>query len=160
MSAQIQPPHPVIRPLRPEDIDALVSIEEAAYPFPWSRGIFTDCIRVGYACYGLQLARMLAGYVIYNWAAVECNLLNLAVHPDWRRRGYGSDLLEHAISQAGLHGCEAMFLEVRPSNTDATRLYLKRGFEVIGRRPAYYQSDDGREDAIVMRMELQSGQAD
>jgi ribosomal-protein-alanine N-acetyltransferase len=47
-----------------------------------------------------------------------------------------------------------MFLEVRPSNVDAAQLYLKRGFEEIGSRPAYYQAENGREDALVMRLEL------
>jgi ribosomal-protein-alanine N-acetyltransferase len=109
---------------------------------------------VGYACLGLQLESALRGYVVFNWAVGECHLLNLCVHPQWRRRGYGDILLEHAIRHARSQHCESMFLEVRPSNPVAVEIYKKRGFEVVGRRPAYYKAADGREDAIVMRLDL------
>lgn len=154
MSARPKSVHPLIRPLRPADLDAVVAIEESSYPFPWTRGIFSDCLRVGYACFGLQAGADLAGYSIHNWAAGECHLLNLCVHPDWQRQGFGSMLLEHAIAQARRQDCGVMFLEVRPSNTSAGRLYRRRGFEVVGSRPAYYQSTAGREDAVVMRLDL------
>lgn len=155
MSARAKTLHPLIRPLRPEDIDAVVRIEEASYPYPWTRGIFVDCLEIGYACFGLQLGQELAGYSIHHWAAGECHLLNLCIHPDWQRHGFGSILLEHAITHAQAAGCGVMYLEVRPSNPSAGRLYERRGFQVIGTRPAYYRSDRGREDATVMRLELQ-----
>jgi ribosomal-protein-alanine N-acetyltransferase len=146
--------HPLIRPLGPEDLDEVLKIEESCYPFPWSRGIFADCLRVGYACFGLRLSDRLAGYSIHNWGAGESHLLNLCVSPRLQRRGYGSLLLEHSISHARALGCHVMFLEVRPSNHDASRLYLRRGFEIVGERPRYYQSAEGREDAVVMRLDL------
>jgi ribosomal-protein-alanine N-acetyltransferase len=157
MSAKPQSPHPLIRALRSEDVDRLIHIEESAYPFPWTRGIFADCIRVGYACFGLQLGRDLQGYTVYNWAGGESHLLNLCIHPDWQRLGYGSLLLEHSISHARRRKCLAMFLEVRPSNPAASRIYTQRGFEIVGRRPAYYNAAEGREDAIVMRLSLLPG---
>lgn len=154
MNARPEPLHPLIRPLAPGDLDAILRIEEAAYPFPWTRGIFSDCIQVGYACHGLQLARELAGYSVLNWAAGEAHLLNLCVHPTWQRRGFGSMLLEHALSLARAARCVAMFLEVRPSNPAAARLYRRRGFMEVGRRPDYYRAATGREDAIVMHLDL------
>jgi ribosomal-protein-alanine N-acetyltransferase len=154
MSAEPQQPHPLVRALRSDDLDDLVRIEESAYPFPWTRGIFADCIQVGYACYGLQLNKDLQGYVVFNWAAGESHLLNLCIHPDWQGRGYGSLLLEYAINCARIQNCASMFLEVRPSNPAASQIYTKRGFEVVGHRPAYYQSSAGREDAVVMRLAL------
>lgn len=154
MSAQPRSLHPVIRRLWLEDVDELIAIELASYPYPWTRGIFTECLRVGYGCFGLQLGRELAGYAIHNWAAGEAHLLNLCVHPRWQRNGFGSMLLEHSINEACSHDCSVLFLEVRPSNPDAERLYRRRGFERIGRRPAYYRAAEGREDAIVMRLEL------
>lgn len=154
MSARAQSLHPLIRPLHPADLEAVLAIEEANYPFPWTRGIFDECLRVGYGCFGLQLGRDLGGYSIHNWGADEAHLLNLCVHPQWQRHGFGGMLLEHAISHAVGLGCEVMFLEVRPSNPDAARLYRRRGFREIGRRPAYYRASGGREDAIVMRMAL------
>ena len=154
MSAHPSPLHPLIRTLAPGDLDAVMRIEEASYPFPWTRGIFADCLRVGYACNGLQVGSELVGYSIFNWAAGECHLLNICVDPDWRRHGFGSILLEHAIAQAESARCRIMFLEVRPSNPGAARMYRHRGFREIGRRAGYYRAAAGREDAIVMQLEL------
>ncbi len=146
--------HPLIRRLVLTDVDRLCDIERAAYPFPWAREIFVDCLRVGYACFGLQFDRDLAGYTIFTWAGGEAHLLNLCVHPDWQHRGYGSLLLEYSINHVARLESKAIILEVRKSNPRAAALYLNRGFKVIGHRPSYYQAGDKREDAIVMRLEL------
>jgi len=146
--------HPLIRRLTLEDVDRIYEIEQAAYPFPWARDVFVDCLRVGYACFGLQFGKELAGYTIFSWAAGEAHLLNLCVHPDWQHRGYGSLLLEYAINHVARLESEAILLEVRESNPRALELYKNRGFTVIGRRPSYYQAGDQREDAIVMKLEL------
>jgi len=148
--------HPLIRRLGMEDLDRICVIEQLAYPFPWSRGIFVDCLRVGYACFGLQMGKDLAGYVIFSWAVSEAHLLNLCIHPDWQQRGYGSLLLEYAIKYVARLENGTMLLEVRASNPRAAALYENRGFRIIGRRPSYYQAGEGREDAIVMRLELRS----
>lgn len=148
------PAPPLIRPLGVEDLDEVMCIENASYPFPWSRGIFADCLRVGYACFGLQVGARLIGYSVHNWGAGESHLLNICVHPDEHRKGYGQLLLDHAIAHSISLDCHVMFLEVRPSNLDAVRLYQRRGFVVVGERPAYYQAENGREDAIVMRLDL------
>lgn len=150
--------HPLIRRLTLADLDRLHEIEQASYPFPWTRGIFEDCLRVGYACFGLQFGKELAGYTIFSWAGGEAHLLNLCVHPDWQHRGYGSLLLEYAINHVARLETEAMFLEVRESNPRAVALYKNRGFKVVGRRPSYYRAGDKREDAIVMRLELRQGE--
>lgn len=149
-------PHPLIRRLALEDVDRIYELEQLAYPFPWSRGLFADCLNAGYALFGLQIGKDLAGYTIFNWAAGEAHLLNLCIHPEWQHRGYGSLLLEYAINHVARHENEAMYLEVRTSNTRAAKLYKNRGFRVIGNRPSYYQAGEGREDAIVMRLVLQS----
>lgn len=154
MSAEPRSLHPVIRELTPADLDRVLAIEEAVYPFPWTRGIFSECLRVGYGCFGMQLDGELVGYVIFNWAAGESHLLNLCVDPRHRRQGLGRLLLEHAIARATTLGCASMFLEVRPSNPGAAAMYERRGFELIGRRPAYYRSVEGREDALVMQLAL------
>lgn len=154
MSAEPRALHPVLRPLREDDLDAVIAIETAAYPFPWTRGIFAECLRVGYGCYGLTLDGVLAGYVILNWAAGESHLLNLCVAPEHQGRGYGALLLGQALDRARKAGCDAMYLEVRPSNPAAAAMYRRRGFRVVGRRPDYYRAEAGREDAIVMRCAL------
>ena len=146
--------HPLIRRFGMDDLGRVYEIEQLAYPFPWSRGIFVDCLRVGYAFFGLQIGRELAGYSIASFAAGEAHLLNICIHPDWQRRGYGSLLLEYMINHVARLDNEAIFLEVRASNPRAAALYKNRGFKVIGRRPSYYKAGDGREDAIVMRLAL------
>ncbi len=146
--------HPMIRRLVLEDVDRIYEIEELAYPFPWTRGLFVDCLQAGYTFFGLQTGKNLAGYTIFNWAAGEAHLLNLCIHPSWQHRGYGSLLLEYAINHVVRQGNKAMFLEVRKSNSRAAKLYQNRGFKVIGNRRSYYQAGEGREDAIVMRLEF------
>ncbi len=146
--------HFVVRPLAENDLDQVMAIELAAYPYPWTRGIFHDCLRVGYECWGMFSGTRLAGYFVLTHAAGECHLLNLCVEPSRQREGLGSILLEHATRLAQVRGCRRMFLEVRPSNPAALALYRKNGFEKIGQRPDYYTADEGREDAVVMALDL------
>jgi ribosomal-protein-alanine N-acetyltransferase len=148
--------HTLIRSLNEADLERIIEIEHAAYPFPWTRGIFADCIRVGYDCSGLQVGPVLIGYTIQSQAAGENHLLNLCIAPDWQGHGYGNMLLDHAIRLARNQACICMFLEVRPSNPSGLKLYERKGFAVVGQRPDYYRSDAGREDAIVMRLDLQT----
>jgi len=154
MIADPQTIHPLIRRLSENDLDAVMDIELASYPFPWTRGIFSDCIRVDYDCWGLQLDSRLIGYCVLTHAAGESHLLNLCIAAQWQRQGFGAMLLEHALRLARNYRCSSMFLEVRPSNPAGIRLYEKRGFEVVGERPDYYTSKDGRENAIIMKFEL------
>lgn len=146
--------HPLVRRLVEKDLDRVFEIERAAYPFPWSRGIFSDCLRAGYDCWGLQAGAELVAYCVQTQAAEESHLLNLCVAPDWQQRGLGSILLDHAVRLARQQGCTSMYLEVRPSNPAGFALYAKNGFEVVGERPDYYRAGEGRENAIVMRLQL------
>lgn len=154
MSAELQSPALQVRRLRMNDVTAVYRIEQRAYEFPWSKGIFSDCLRVGYACWGLEVADKLAGYAILSSAAGEAHLLNLCIDPALQNRGYGQVLLNHAVAHAEALQCRVIFLEVRPSNLIAQRLYQQHGFRIIGRRPGYYQADGGREDAVVMSRHL------
>jgi ribosomal-protein-alanine N-acetyltransferase len=156
MIARPDSSHPLIRKLGEKDLDRVFEIEISAYPYPWTRGIFSDCLRAGYDCWGLQADSELIGYCIQSHAANECHLLNLCIAPAWQRRGLGSILLEHAIRLARGQGCESMYLEVRPSNPAGYLLYSKNGFAVVGERPNYYRTREGRENAIVMMLGLQT----
>ncbi len=146
--------YPLIRQMNADDLECVVAIEQAAYPFPWTRGIFADCIQAGYDCSALLAGRSLIAYTIQSHVAGENHLLNLCVAPHWQRKGYGNLMLNHAIRQARLQQCSSMFLEVRPSNPSGIRLYEQKGFFIVGKRPAYYRAADGREDAIVMRLDI------
>jgi ribosomal-protein-alanine N-acetyltransferase len=97
----------------------------------------------------LEVSGQLSGYCIVSIAAGEAHLLNICIHPSLQRLGYGRQLLLTALGQARDAGVETIFLEVRPSNDIAIALYRSLGFRLIGRRPSYYQADDGREDAVI-----------
>lgn len=140
----------LIRSLHFADIPRVLEIEQASYPFPWTEGIFKDCIRVGYHCYVLETGEVLAGYAIFSVAVEECHVLNVCVDPARRRHGLGRVLLNHIFECAGELGAKLVYLEVRPSNRAAIDLYASLGFEKIATRRRYYPAFDGREDALVL----------
>jgi ribosomal-protein-alanine N-acetyltransferase len=143
-----------IRAMHREDIPEVMAIETAAYEFPWTAGIFRDCLNVGHECWVLTVGERIVGYGVLSFGAGEAHLLNLCVTPGEQCRGHGKHLLRRLIDLTRWHGAERIFLEVRPSNTAAVRIYHHAGFNEIGRRPGYYPARRGREDAIVMAIEL------
>jgi [ribosomal protein S18]-alanine N-acetyltransferase len=136
------------------DVPDIVRIECLSYAFPWTEGIFRDCLRVNYTCRVAQIGFAVAGYGIMSAAAGEAHLLNLCVDEEYRCRGIGRRLLAHLIQVAAGIGANEAFLEARPSNTSAIRLYQSLGFVQIGMRRGYYQAVDGREDAIVLKRHI------
>ena len=147
-------PEVVIRSMRSSDIAEVVTIERASYQFPWSEGIFRDCLRVGYVCRVISVSRQVMAYGVMSLGAGEAHILNLCVGETYRCRGVGRRLLSSLIERAAAAGMADAFLEVRPSNTAAIRLYLALGFEQVGMRRGYYQASNGREDAAVLRRAL------
>ena len=145
-----------------KDLDEVIRIEEVSFSSPWSRGMFLTELRdnpfstlliakldftagrdehselVGYCCF----------WVIFN----EVHIMNLAVHPDWKRKGFGTRLVEETLSVSRDQGVKKIHLEVRQSNDQARRLYEKFGFKVIAVRPNYYNHP--REDAVLMAVDL------
>lgn len=146
-----------VREMHKADLDRIMELEGASYPFPWTRGIFADCLRVGYLCRVAEFGGRVVAYSVLSVAAGEAHLLNLCVSPEVRRQGVGSMLLERVVGEAVLNGAERLFLEVRPSNAGALRMYRASGFRVVGRRPGYYPAAAGREDAVVMVRRLHVG---
>lgn len=143
------------RPMRESDLDAVMEIELRAYPFPWTRGIFLDCLRAGYFAPVLEQDGVIVGYGVLSIAVDEGHVLNVCVDPSRQSRGWGRLLLGELLQWARRHAARRVFLEVRPSNTSAVALYHSEGFNEIGRRPRYYPAaNNGREDALVMAMEL------
>ena len=143
-----------IRPMMEMDLPEVAGIEQRSYAFPWSESIFRDCLRVGYTCRALDLAGQIIGYGVMSLGAGEAHILNLCVREEFRIVGFGRRLLEHMLERAAASGVGEAFLEVRPSNLAAIRLYQRLGFEQIGIRRGYYQAPDGREDAIVLKLDL------
>jgi ribosomal-protein-alanine N-acetyltransferase len=143
-----------IRPLMATDLETVMAIEERAYGFPWTEGIFRDCLRVGYCCWCYEVDGDLYGYGVMSVAAGESHILNLTVNPDTQRQGIGTRLLKHFMQLARRHSADIVMLEVRPSNIPAIRLYEKLGFNEIGIRQNYYPALDGREDALLLALSL------
>jgi [ribosomal protein S18]-alanine N-acetyltransferase len=137
------------------DLPAVLAIERAAYPYPWTGAIFQDCLRVGYCCWVAEDASGVIGYFVLSVAAQEAHLLNLCITPQLQRQGLGRRLLRQVLRLAREHDARSLFLEVRPSNTAALVLYRGTGFTEIGVRRAYYPADDGgRENAVVLSLSL------
>jgi [ribosomal protein S18]-alanine N-acetyltransferase len=140
-----------VRPMNELDIPMVVTIEKSAYQFPWSEGIFRDCLRVGYVCRVIDAGGDTGGYGIMSVGAGEAHILNVCIREEYRGRGFARKMLQYLMDRARSVGMYEAFLEVRPSNTAAARLYHSMGFEQVGIRRGYYQATGGREDAAVLR---------
>ncbi|NMM26241.1 MAG: ribosomal protein S18-alanine N-acetyltransferase [Glaciimonas sp.] len=142
--------------MQPEDLDAVLSIENTVYPHPWTRGNFKDALQSGYQAWvAREEVGNVLGYFLLMVVLDEGHLLNISVRLDLHGCGFGRALLARVVSMARELGLASILLEVRPSNTRAITLYGHAGFMSIGRRKAYYPADENvREDAIVMRLSL------
>jgi ribosomal-protein-alanine N-acetyltransferase len=154
MSAVIKEPGVALRPMREIDIPAVMSVEIAAYPHPWTEGIFRDCLRVGYCCWVAVQQREIVGHGVMSVAAGECHVLNICVRPDWQGLQLGRTIVRRLLADARSHNADTAFLEVRVSNRTAIGLYESEGFGEVGLRRGYYPADQGREDAIIMARSL------
>ena len=141
------------------DLDQVLEIERASFPTPWTRAAFCYEIEQNKVarCTVLRGRRGIVGYLCLWEIGHEIHVTNLAVHPEWRRRGMARQLLRAALIDGVARGVTLAFLEVRPSNTRALALYESLGFQVIGRRNGYYF--DTGEDALVMEARLGGGAA-
>jgi len=142
------------RPMKMADLDAVMAIEPTIYPYPWTRGNFSDSLNAGYSCWIYEEGRTMIGYAVMMLVLDEAHLLNLSIAAPYQGRGLGRELLIHLMYMARDHGALNIFLEVRPSNTAAVRLYENVGFNEMAVRRGYYPAKDGREDAILMGMAL------
>ncbi len=154
MIAPMAEPPASIRLMTHEDMGLVSDIERRSYEYPWSHGVFRDCLLAGYQCIVLDRDERVAGYGILSIAAGEAHILNLCVDPMYRSHGYGERLLDEILFRARAASVREIFLEVRPSNQTALALYRKKGFHQVSNRPAYYQAQAGREDAAVLVKKL------
>lgn len=157
MITPMQEPPVSIRSMSHEDLSFVSDIERRSYDYPWSHGVFRDCLLAGYQCVVLDRDDRVAGYAILSIAAGEAHILNLCVDPANRAHGYGELLLDEILGRAREEDVAEIFLEVRPSNETALALYKKKGFHLIANRPEYYQAQAGREDAAVLSKKLTAG---
>lgn len=140
--------------MQERDVDGVMAIEYAVCDFPWTHSIFSDCIKVGYSCWVLEEEHQIIGYGLLSASSGEAHILNLCIKPSKQRQGLGLRMMKHLIEEAKKLRSETLYLEVRESNQGAYDLYKKLGFNESGRRKDYYPARDGREDAIVLSLDL------
>lgn len=143
-----------LRRLHLADADAVLHLDQLSFSRPWSREAYLEELGEN------QLARYIgffagerliafAGY----WLIVdEAHIVNVAVHPDYRRQGWGELLMRRLITLCLSEGAARMTLEVRRQNQAGCRLYGKLGFKTEGLRPGYY--DEPPDDALIMWLDL------
>lgn len=142
------------RAMTPFDVAEVAAVERSSYQFPWSEGIFRDCLRVGYLCRVAECRGRVVAYGIVAMGAGEAHILNICVDDALRGRGVGRQMLNLLIDRSRDAGTQNVFLEVRPSNLHAIALYQSVGFVEVGRRRGYYQAAGGREDALVLKLAI------
>ena len=146
--------------MREREVPLVSEMELRNYEFPWSIGIFRDCIKAGYDCQLMYLGDQLVGYGVLQIGADEAHILNLCIDKSRQRQGHARYLLDHLLTLARQARADIVFLEVRPSNPRAISLYEQNGFNEIGLRRDYYDSAKGREDALVMARSLKGYTSD
>ena len=141
--------------MRESDLETVADNEVAAYPHPWSYGIFEDCLQFCYPSWVAENPRKeVVGHAIMTLAVGEAHILNVCAHPHYQGMGLGRRLLDTLIDHAVGEAARRMFLEVRVSNQAARALYRSAGFTEVGVRKAYYPDGPGREDAVVLSLNL------
>ncbi len=146
----------VFRDMLVEDLPAVVAIERASFPNPWTGALFLQELDVAFSrtIVAHRPDGSVAGYLCRWLVADEVHVLNVAVHPRWRGQGLGAALMDAVVREARASGVAAVTLEVRRSNVAARRLYESLAFEQVGSRRNYY----GRgEDALILRLALVDG---
>jgi ribosomal-protein-alanine N-acetyltransferase len=156
MSAHQQVSRLVLREMRREDLVDVLEIERRSFALPWSRAFFekelaTPFARLVVAVDADGAHPLIIGYSCRWRVTDEVHLLNVAIHPDWRGRGHGRELVGAVIDEARALGARVVYLEVRAGNVVARRLYRRLGFRDLGVRRGYYGPG---QDAIVMELRL------
>lgn len=144
----------VLRPMEADDLPVLMVLERSSHLTPWTEGNFRDALAAGNLCLVGEQGGVLVACAVLQMAAGEAQLLTMAVQETMRREGLGGQMLSELIERATAYGAGAVWLEARVSNAAAIGLYHRAGFVDIGWRRNYYATQDGREDAIMMRLAL------
>lgn len=145
----------MIRKMVLSDLEAVYKLEEKCFSVPWTydafKGELTSNLLARYLV--ILHENKIVGYGGVWYIVDEGHITNIAVDPDYRKKGLGQRLVAEMINQAIKNGIHQMTLEVRKSNIPAIHLYEKMGFEIAGVRPKYYT--DNHEDALIMWLDLQ-----
>ncbi len=141
--------------MRAEDLDIVMKHEVRSYAFPWTRGIFVDCLKQRYECWIVVKDEELIGHGVLSVTTPgEAHLLKVCIGREHQGLGFGKELVEHMLRRARARNADAVFLEVRPSNRVAGYIYESLGFNEVGRRKNYYPTQTGHEDARILALQL------
>lgn len=147
--------HLQFQEIPPENYDAAFKLQAACHAFPWSRKVFADCLTSPYFAWQLVDENdVVQGYYVGLLAAVEATLMDIGVAQTSRGQGLGRELVKHFLLECNKRQALDAWLEVRVSNKPAITLYQDMGFETIETRKNYYPLADGKEDALIMKIEL------
>lgn len=141
--------------LTASDAQAIAALHRRCFPHPWTAADFARFARAE-ECHGVvaRIEGAIAGFIVISIAVDDAEVLTLAVDGVHRRRGVASAVLERAMADASMRGAETLYLEVGVRNDGARALYKQLGFVRAGRRPNYYTTPEGLEDALVMKRSL------
>lgn len=144
-----------LRTMTPENLDAVMAIEQAAYSHPWSRGNFRDSLNPLFDAQCLWLGDELLGYFLAMHGVEEMHLLNITVAPARQGQGWAHMMLDALSLISRNAGAQTLWLEVRQGNARALQVYERYGFVRVGLRKDYYPADrQQREHAVVMSLKL------
>jgi ribosomal-protein-alanine N-acetyltransferase len=140
------------------DIEPILKIDQDSFRLPWSHILFENELLQQQSCNWVvrstepQNGTPIIGYAVLRLITNELHIFRIAVTPTWRRQGIASWVIKQCFSKGLEVGAKSVYLEVRPSNIPAVKLYYKLGFETIATWPNYYT--DTKEDALVMKKYL------
>lgn len=155
MSALPNAPQPQWESMLAPSLDAVLRVEQAAYPHPWNHANFVDALHSGYQAQMLMADGHLVGYFVAMKGVDEVHLLNITVAPEYQGQGWARYMLDALGRWSRAQAAASLWLEVRVSNVRAQRIYEKHGFREVGRRKQYYPNGlQPREDALVMSLQL------
>ena len=138
--------------MKAEHVPQVAALEKLCFSDPWSEMSIASELQNIWAYWRIAVDEgMVAGYIGSQSTIDETDVMNVAVHPDWRRQGIAENLITHLIQELKKRGSHALMLEVRASNTPAIALYEKLGFQQVGLRKNYYRNP--KEDALILRKE-------
>ena len=142
----------LIKEMKESDLEEVLEIEKKSFADPWSRRLFKETLSFPHSVNFVlrEGTGALLGYVNFYLIGEEAHMLNLAIHPDFRKKGLATHLLNYTLDFLKRRKAANFFLEVREGNRDAIALYRKFGFQMIGRRKRYYAETN--EDALVMHL--------
>lgn len=139
--------------MQPEHVAAVAEMERQCFSDPWSEKSVASELDNPLSLWLIAEADgVVAGYVGSQTVLDSADMMNLAVSQDFRRQGIGEQLVNSLTEALAEKGVKTLLLEVRISNEPAKQLYQKLGFEIVGKRPRYYEKP--REDALILRKEL------